>query len=204
MPGGSIGRRPTIGRPPPSGCSATSTWTCRGPIRRWSRGPPISCRICPTRAAHNLYYWYYATQVMHNQPGPDWDTWNRKMRRLLIDTQSKDGCAAGSWDPDAPTQDQWGDIGGRLMMTSLCGLDARSVLSLSAAVQTRPGIRRAGNPRPAGSRRSRQRRVGRSANVDTNDVRNRRSLVSTDAPCRSNSWEPTAREAYAIRNSGSR
>jgi hypothetical protein len=31
-------------------------------------------------AAHDLYYWYYASQVTHNQPGPDWDAWNRKMR----------------------------------------------------------------------------------------------------------------------------
>jgi hypothetical protein len=70
----------------------------------------------------NLYYWYYATQVLHNQPGSNWDTWNRKMRRLLIDTQSKDGCASGSWSPDSPVRDQYGDAGGRLMMTSLSAL----------------------------------------------------------------------------------
>ena len=72
--------------------------------------------------ARNLYYWYYATQVLHNQPGSNWDTWNRKMRRLLIDTQCKDGCASGSWAPDSPTPDQYGDSGGRLMMTSLSAL----------------------------------------------------------------------------------
>ena len=44
------------------------------------------------------------------------------MRRTLIDTQCKEGCAAGSWDPDMPTKDIWGDIGGRLMMTSLSAL----------------------------------------------------------------------------------
>jgi hypothetical protein len=70
----------------------------------------------------NIYYWYYATQVLHNQPGTDWDTWNRKMRRLLIDTQCRKGCAEGSWAPDAPTQDQYGDHGGRLMVTSLSAL----------------------------------------------------------------------------------
>jgi len=77
---------------------------------------------------HNLYYWYYATQVMHNMPGPDWDTWNRKMRRLLIDTQIREGCAMGSWDsnpkaePKNPANDEWGAYGGRLMMTSLSAL----------------------------------------------------------------------------------
>lgn len=71
----------------------------------------------------NLYYWYYATQVMHNQPGPDWDAWNRKMRRVLIDTQCKEGnCAAGSWDPKKPSDDPWGQTGGRLFMTSLSAL----------------------------------------------------------------------------------
>ena len=28
----------------------------------------------------NIYYCYYATQVMHNMNGYEWDTWNRKMR----------------------------------------------------------------------------------------------------------------------------
>lgn len=70
----------------------------------------------------DLYYWYYATQVMHNVPGPDWDAWNRKMRRTLIENQCKQGCATGSWDPDKPTPDRWGTQGGRLMVTSLAAL----------------------------------------------------------------------------------
>jgi hypothetical protein len=71
----------------------------------------------------NVYYWYYGTQVMHNQPGPDWDTWNRKMRHALIDTQCKENnCAAGSWDPKKPSEDPWGKAGGRLYMTSLATL----------------------------------------------------------------------------------
>jgi hypothetical protein len=41
------------------------------------------------------------------------------MRRVLIETQTKEGCAAGSWDPNSPKQDPWGRIGGRLMQTSL-------------------------------------------------------------------------------------
>ena len=42
---------------------------------------------------------------MHNLSGPEWDKWNRAMRRVLIDTQCKEGCAAGSWDPDRPAAD---------------------------------------------------------------------------------------------------
>lgn len=67
----------------------------------------------------NTYYWYYATQAMHNVPGPEWDAWNRQMRRVLIDTQDRSGCAAGSWDPARPVPDPWGAQGGRLMVTSL-------------------------------------------------------------------------------------
>jgi hypothetical protein len=67
-----------------------------------------------------IYYWYYATQVMHNQPGHDWDAWNRNMRRHLIDTQCREECCAkGSWDP---RNDQWGSRGGRVMQTSLSAL----------------------------------------------------------------------------------
>ena len=78
----------------------------------------------PEPSVHNLYYWYYATMVMHNIHDRSWDTWNRKMKRLLVETQNVDAhrCARGSWDPDGPTKDQWGSQGGRHMMTSLSTL----------------------------------------------------------------------------------
>ncbi|MEX0679462.1 MAG: prenyltransferase/squalene oxidase repeat-containing protein [Pirellulales bacterium] len=76
-------------------------------------------RNLPDIQRRDIYYWYYATQVMHNVPGPEWDSWNRQMRRVLIDTQVKDGCAAGSWDPGEPTSDKHREPGGRLMSTSL-------------------------------------------------------------------------------------
>src|SRR5262249_14425023 len=70
----------------------------------------------------NIYYWYYATQVMHNMADKEWDTWNRKMRKILVTTQNSAGCASGSWDPDKPMRDTWGQQGGRIMMTSLSAL----------------------------------------------------------------------------------
>ena len=75
----------------------------------------------PAIEARNVYYWYYAAQVMHNQQGPAWDQWNRRMRRILAQSQATQGCASGSWDPDRP-KDPWGGKGGRLMMTSLSAL----------------------------------------------------------------------------------
>ena len=73
----------------------------------------------PDAKSPNCYYWYYATQAMHHMPGKEWDTWNRQMRRVLIDTQVKTGCAAGSWDPLKPIPHAHGDAGGRIMVTSL-------------------------------------------------------------------------------------
>lgn len=73
----------------------------------------------PSLNQRNTYYWYYATQVMHNVPGPQWDKWNRQMRRVLIESQIKEGCAAGSWDPYEPKPDPWAKQGGRIMVTSL-------------------------------------------------------------------------------------
>ncbi len=76
----------------------------------------------PKEDMPNIYYWYYATQVMHNMGGYDWDTWNRKMRDLLVHTQIRDNtsCAFGSWPP--PTADQWATSGGRVMSTALSAL----------------------------------------------------------------------------------
>jgi hypothetical protein len=72
----------------------------------------------PDQGMSNIYYWYYATQVMHNMSGYEWDNWNRKMRDLLVHSQvrSVDQCANGSW---APEKDLWGQRGGRVMQTAL-------------------------------------------------------------------------------------
>ena len=76
----------------------------------------------PSASNGKVYYWYYATQVMHNQPGPDWDKWNRQQRTVLIKSQCGDtGCANGSWDPQKGMP-EWAGPGGRLMMTSLGAL----------------------------------------------------------------------------------
>jgi hypothetical protein len=90
--------------------------------------PPMSDGVTvlmgnlPDKGGRNVYYWYYATQVMHNVSGSDWDNWNRRMRRVLRESQCTKGCATGSWDPDKPARDAWADAGGRLMVTSLSAL----------------------------------------------------------------------------------
>jgi len=67
----------------------------------------------------DVYYWYYATQVLHHMERHHWDTWNKIMRQALPTEQVRSGREAGSWDPDRPTRDQWSAQGGRLYTTCL-------------------------------------------------------------------------------------
>jgi hypothetical protein len=70
----------------------------------------------PAWDRRNVYYWYYATQVLHHMEGRPWRTWNEEMRTLLPAHQVKRGRERGSWDPKG---DRWGDAGGRLYVTCL-------------------------------------------------------------------------------------
>ena len=45
----------------------------------------------------NMYYNYYATQVMRHWEGEEWEKWNRQMRDQLIHIQAKQGHEEGSW-----------------------------------------------------------------------------------------------------------
>lgn len=71
----------------------------------------------------NIYYYYYATQVVHQMGGPTWDKWNPKMRDMLIKMQDKSSThKKGSWWPvDAKPADTWPQLG-RLGYTSLAVL----------------------------------------------------------------------------------
>ncbi|MBU4273591.1 MAG: terpene cyclase/mutase family protein [Planctomycetes bacterium] len=65
----------------------------------------------------NMYYNYYATQVMRHWEGEPWENWNRQMRDQLVHSQAKQGHEEGSWftgdgDLGAPT-------GGRLYCTAM-------------------------------------------------------------------------------------
>ena len=64
----------------------------------------------------DIYYDYYATQVLHHWGGSDWTKWNEVLRDHLVDTQVKKGDAAGSW---TPTGDRGAAMGGRLYQTCL-------------------------------------------------------------------------------------
>ena len=93
----------------------------------WPRNHPSLIKGASHVAAHlekdrtrNIYYWYYATQLLHNLKNKDWEKWNPHVREELIRTQvNDDTCAAGSWDPSHPSSDRYGEVAGRLYLTSL-------------------------------------------------------------------------------------
>jgi hypothetical protein len=74
---------------------------------------PIAYDSGPT---HDVYYWYYATQVAHHMEGKIWTDWNKVMRQVVPAKQVRVGAEAGSWNPQG---DQWGVGAGRLYVTCL-------------------------------------------------------------------------------------
>ena len=85
----------------------------------------------------NIYYEYYATQVMHHMGGDYWEFWNKGdgkgfkgMRDMLLNRQDK---VDGSWSPRG---DPHAGAGGRIMTTSL------SLLTLEVYYRHLPLYRR--------------------------------------------------------------
>ncbi len=64
----------------------------------------------------DVYYNYYATQVMHHWGGEEWKKWNLVMRDRLINTQVQEGPGTGSWKP---TGGHGSTQGGRLFETCM-------------------------------------------------------------------------------------
>ena len=73
----------------------------------------------PRSDARDVYHWYYATQVMFHMQGDHWNSWNAALRDMLVESQEKAGVVRGSWDPESPTKDKWGQSGGRHYVTCL-------------------------------------------------------------------------------------
>lgn len=59
---------------------------------------------------NDIYYNYYATQVMHHWGGELWEKWNGKMREQLVTTQIQNGPGAGSWKVTDPHGQNAGPI----------------------------------------------------------------------------------------------
>jgi hypothetical protein len=109
----------------------------------------------PAKPALDMYYYYYATQVVHFFEGDEWKNWNEGMKQAdgtrkggmrdwLIDLQKKDpkdGVNLGSWDPEP------GFIGrscGRVGTTAMC------LLTLEVYYRHLPLYKRGNNNAEAG------------------------------------------------------
>ncbi|MEK6234070.1 MAG: hypothetical protein N2C14_05110 [Planctomycetales bacterium] len=80
---------------------------------------------------NNMYFNYYATQVMHHYGGDEWTKWNNVMRDHLVNTQVKKGAPQqdkGSWSPTGGHAKK----GGRLYETSM------SVMTLEVYYRYQP------------------------------------------------------------------
>ena len=64
----------------------------------------------------DMYYNYYATQIMRHYGGDEWDKWNKVMRDKMVNSQSKAGADKGSWYIGG---DHGARSGGRLYCTSM-------------------------------------------------------------------------------------
>ena len=69
------------------------------------------------RKPHDVYYWYYATQVLHHMGGDEWHQWNSVIREVLPKAQEREGKDRGSW---TPVGDEYGPPGGRMFSTCFC------------------------------------------------------------------------------------
>lgn len=46
---------------------------------------------------NDIYYDYYAAQILRQTGGPEWDKFNTELRDWLVETQAQEGGAKGSW-----------------------------------------------------------------------------------------------------------
>ncbi len=88
----------------------------------WKKDNPSLQRGAMRLAKHgpttDLYFDYYATQILHHIEGDAWVAWNTKMREMLVNAQQKKGHAAGSWF-EGFDKGHGPESGGRLYCTSM-------------------------------------------------------------------------------------
>lgn len=123
------------------GSGATDSMTAVGLLCRmyngWKRDKPelkagVEYLAAKGPRQGDIYYNYYATQVIHHWGGDLWNKWNLQMREQLVSTQVTAGPGVGSWD----VTDPHGSGGGRIYQTTL------SILTLEVYYRHLPIYRR--------------------------------------------------------------
>ena len=116
----------TYGYTSPGAGTATSAigLLCRMYVGWKPAHPPLqrgAARLGSIGPGKDLYFDYYATQVLRRIGGDLWSAWNPKMRDLLLATQATKGHEAGSWH-DGVDGGHGATAAGRLYCTSLATL----------------------------------------------------------------------------------
>ncbi len=78
------------------------------------RGVERLSKMGPSKS--NMYFNYYATQIMRHNGGDPWTKWNNVMRDQYVNTQAKNGPEKGSWFIPG---DHGSERGGRIYCTSM-------------------------------------------------------------------------------------
>lgn len=85
----------------------------RGVTKISREGPSIPAR---TNITADMYYNYYATQVLRHWGGHEFDEWNLRVRDWLIESQGKEKHETGSWYFSFANH---ASVGGRLYCTAM-------------------------------------------------------------------------------------
>ena len=80
-------------------------------------GPSVTSE---KKTSVDMYYNYYATQIMLHYGGQEWKEWNGVMRDFLVDSQETEGTKKGSWHWSSRTHAS--KVGGRLYETALAAM----------------------------------------------------------------------------------
>jgi hypothetical protein len=96
-------------------CRMYTGWPKERPALQ--KGVHILAREGPSMigSSSNIYYDYYATQIMHHFGGEEWQAWNNQMREFLTRTQTTEGHESGSWYFSGGQAQK----GGRLYVTAM-------------------------------------------------------------------------------------
>jgi hypothetical protein len=78
------------------------------------RGVDKLSKMGPSK--NNMYFNYYATQIMRHYGGDEWTKWNNVMRDQYVNSQAKEGAEKGSW---YIAGDHGSERGGRIYCTSM-------------------------------------------------------------------------------------
>jgi len=104
-------------------CRQFQGWDARKP--GLVKGVDSLMKTPPSPNLRNVYYYYYANQVIRHAGGAPWQNWNPRLRDLTVAGQDQGvnprfRDQAGSWSPEG---DAWGKQMGRLGMTCMSMLN---------------------------------------------------------------------------------